>query len=96
MVACTASFVMCSVHDFAEYSSTARIFLCSSAVSVHVSHACKKIDRTNACNSFSLDDRLVFLSLHMGFSFASAAPVCAALARNSVFEPSSLRELQGT
>ena len=33
-------------------------------------------DRTSACSSFSLDDRLMFLSLHMGFSFASAAAVC--------------------
>ena len=51
-----------------------------------------KIDRTNACSSFSLDDRLTFLSLHIGFNFASAAAVCAAIARTSVFEPSSPRK----
>ena len=51
----------------------------------------KKIDRTNTCSSFSLEEKLTFLSLNMGFSFASAAVVCAALAKTSIFEPSSLR-----
>ena len=34
---------------------------------------------------------LMFQSLHMGFSFTSAAVLCAAFTRFSVFEPSSLR-----
>ena len=88
-------FVMCYGYEMPStllryLISTAWIFLCTS-VSVHVLHAYKKIDRTSACSSFSLVDWLMFLSLHIGFSFASAAAVCTALARTSVFEPSSLR-----
>ena len=73
----------------AKYSSKNLIgfFLCNSAVSVHVSHAYKKIDRTNACSSFSLDNRLIFLSLYMSFRFASGAVVCTVFARTAVFEP---------
>ena len=96
MVARAASFVMCSLNEMPStllrhLISTARIFLCSSTVSVHVLHAYKTIDRTNACSSFTLVDRLVFLSHHIGFSFSGAAAVCAALARTSVFESSTLR-----
>ena len=71
--------------------SAAWIFLCSSAVNVHVSHAYEKIDRIKARRSFSLKERLMFSSHHMGFSFSSAAVVCAAFARTLVSEPSSLR-----
>ena len=64
------------------------IFFCSSALSAHVLHAYKQINRTHACSSFSLEERLMLLSLYMPFSFASAAAVCAVLARTLVFEPS--------
>ena len=95
MVSRTASLVICSDYEMPStlqkhLISTAWIFLCSSAGSDHVSHAYNKIDRTNACSSFSLVERWMFLSLHIGFSFTSAV-VCATLARNLVFEPSSLR-----
>ena len=90
MVARTASFVMCSVYEMPSTVQrhlifTAWIFLCNSAFSVHVSYAYKKTERTNACSSFSLDDRLMFLSLHVDFNFTgAAAAVRAALARTSV------------
>ena len=42
------------------FISTAWTFLCSSAISVYVSHAYNKIDSTNACSSFSLVDRLAW------------------------------------
>ena len=85
MVACTASFVMSSVYEMPStilrhLVSTAWIFPCSSAVCVHASRVHKKTDRTNACSSFSLVEILMFLSLHVGFSFANAAAVYAALA----------------
>ena len=90
MVALSASFVMSSVYEMLSsllrrLIFSAWMFLCSSALNAHVLHGYKKIDKTNAYSSFSLVDRLMFLSLHMGFGFASAAAVCAALVRTSLF-----------
>ena len=70
--------------------STAEIFLCSSAVRVHDSHAYRKVERTGACTSFNLDFSVMFLSLQIGFSFANVVNVCADLARISVLNPSAL------
>ena len=70
MVARTASFVIYSLYEMPstllrQLISTALIFLCSSAVSVHVSYAYKTIDRINACSSFSLDDKtFIFVPPH--------------------------------
>ena len=70
MVARAASFVMCSVYEMPStllrhHISTAWIFLCSSAVSVYVSHTYKKTDRTDACSCFSLVDRLMPIGLSL-------------------------------
>ena len=91
MVGRTFSFVVCSIHEMPStllkhLISTAWIFLCSSVVCVYI-----KIDRTNQYCNFSLEERLVCLSRLMGSCLAGVAVVCAALARTSVFEPSSLR-----
>ena len=93
MVARTSLFVTCSIYEmlcvvvvFKQFIFTAWIVLCSSAVSVHVSHAYRKTNRISACKSFSLDERLTLLSLHVSYSFASAVIVSAALA----IEPQSL------
>ena len=96
MDAGTTFFVTYSLYEMPStllkrFFSAVWIFLRSSAVSVYVLHAHRKIDMTNACSSFSLDDRLMFLSVPMHFSFASAAAVCAVLAKTLIFEPFSLR-----
>ena len=44
--------------------------------------------------NFAFDPRNMLLSLHIGFSFVSAAVACAMLERTSGFEPKQL--LQGT
>ena len=53
--------------------------LCSSAVRVHDSYACRHIDTTIVRISLILDRRGTFLSFHIGFSFVIAAIVCAIL-----------------
>ena len=63
--------------------------LCSSAVRVHVSHAYRNIDTTSDPISLILDQRMMFLSFHIGFSLVIAAVVCAILEIISGFDPSS-------
>ena len=53
--------------------------LCSSAVRVHVSHAYINIDTTSDPISLILDQRMMFLSFHIGFSLVIAAVVWAIL-----------------
>ena len=50
----------------------------------------QEVDWTNAWSNFNFYWRQMFLSFHKGFSFASVVAVCAALAKTSVFDPSSL------
>ena len=70
-------------------NSSAWILLCSSAVSVHVSHAYRNIVMTRARINLILSFILMFLSFQMIFSLASAAIVWAALESTSLLEPSS-------
>ena len=68
-------FVICSVYEIPStllkhVITTAWISLCRCAVSVHVSQVYEKIDVTNANCSFSLEERLVLLSLHMSLSLS--------------------------
>ena len=70
--------------------STAWSLLCRSAFSVHASLAISIIGMTNACWSFTLVPRGMFLAVLMVFSLAIAVAVCASLARILVFNPSSL------
>ena len=67
----------------------ARIFLCSSAVSVHDSQAHRKMGVTRECISCILELREMFLSFQTGFNFVSVAVVCAILESVSGLEPSS-------
>ena len=69
--------------------SSAWILLCSSAVSVQVSHAYRNIVMTRARINLILCFIMMFLSFQMIFSLASAAIVWAALESTSLLEPSS-------
>ena len=62
----------------------------ATAVRVHVSHAYRKMESTSARRSLILYFMVMLLSLHIVFSFDSAVIVCAALARTSGLDPSSL------
>ena len=65
------------------------IFLCSSFVKVHVSHAYKKIELTSDCSSRIFSFSFSVLSYHITFSLDRAAIVCPFLANISAFEPLS-------
>ena len=66
-----------------------RILLWSSAVRVHDSQACKKMDVTRERISGILELREVPLSFQIGLNIANAAVVCAILESISYFETSS-------
>merc|ERR1712121_148988 len=61
----------------------------SSAVIVHDSQAYRKTESARERIRWILERRLMFLSLQIGWSFASTAVVCAILATISGLEPSS-------
>ena len=65
------------------------IFLCSSFVIVHVSHAYKTIELTSDCSSRIFSFSFSVLSYHITFSLDRAAIVCPFLANISAFEPLS-------
>lgn len=73
--------------------SKAWISFSSSAVSVHDSHACRQMEITWACISLSFNLRVMFLSLPIGFSLASAVVVWAILTIISSLDPSAWRYL---
>ena len=64
--------------------------LCSSVVRVHVTHAYRNTDMTSDCVSLILDQRVLFLSFHIGFSLVIAAVVWAILEMISGLDPSSV------
>ena len=66
------------------------ILLWSSAVRVHYSQAYRKMDVTRERISHILELREILLSFQTGFSFVSAAVVCAILESISGLEPSSV------
>jgi len=66
------------------------ILLGNSAVNVQDWHAYRKMDYIKAYRSFTLVWRVMFSSLRIGLSFLNAAEACAAVARRSAFDPSSL------
>ena len=62
----------------------------SSAVRVHDSQAYRKMDATGERTSHILELREILLSIQTGFSFVSAAVVCAILESILGLEPSSV------
>ena len=68
----------------------AYILLWSSAVRVHDSQACRKMDVTRERISCILELREILLSIQTGFSLVNAAVVCAILESISGLEPSSV------
>ena len=66
------------------------ILLWSSAVRVHYSQACRKMNVTRECISRNLKLREILLSFKTGFNFVNAAVVCAILESTSGLEPSSV------
>lgn len=76
---CTWSSVMGSRYEIPRMVpwnliSSACIFLCSSSVSVHVSHACRNIEKTSAYRSLILYCPEMVLPLHMIFSLEVQHP----------------------
>ena len=95
MVLWTCSFVMRSVKEMPRIlwwhlSFIVWIFFWSSAVRVHVLHAYRKIENTNACRSLIVYFMLMVLSIPVVFNFASTLTGCADLMRISCLNPSSL------
>ena len=66
------------------------LFFCSSAVRVHVSHAYSNIDMASDRISLILDQRVMFLSFHIGFNLVIVAVVWAILEMISGLDPSSV------
>ena len=66
------------------------IFLYSSFVIVHISHAYKNIELTSDCMSRIFSFSFSVLSYHITFSLDRAAIVCPVIAKMSAFEPLSL------
>ena len=64
--------------------------LWSSAVRVHDSQACRKMDVTRERISRILELKEIFLSFQTGYNLVNAAVVCATLERISGLEPSSV------
>ena len=61
---------------------------CNPAIKIHDSLAYRNMDMSREHISFIFDSRDM-LSLHIGFSFVTAAVVCAITERTSVLEPLS-------
>uniref|UniRef100_A0A8C3SN65 Uncharacterized protein n=1 Tax=Chelydra serpentina TaxID=8475 RepID=A0A8C3SN65_CHESE len=74
--------------DFTEVSHLCYLYFLFKFCHKGPCFACIQKNMINACSNFSLDSREMFLFLQIGFSFASAAVVCAALARISALDPS--------
>ena len=66
------------------------ILLWSSAVRVHDSQACRKMDVTRERISCILELREIIMSIQTGFNLVSVAVVCAILESISRLEPSSV------
>ena len=82
-------YEMCSILRY-HLISMACILLWSSAMRVHDSQACRKMDVTREHISHVLELRELLLSFQTGFNLANAAVVCAILQSILGLKPSSV------